>query len=296
MAKKSPLIPFSMTPASWGLKGDSRRIAEAEYIYTGEELARKLAEIKFTGADLQRELARIDLEHNHIDAYGYDHKLLQIEGRDLDERALLELGLKHQRITEYEFDKSAARLSAPKGRDRQIALLAVELKHDRIEQYDHDVKVAELLHSEGAARERAMLDIKHSHSMIDDFDYEVLVAQMDHADGKERDIAVLAVQYRHGKIDSHQMEKEAATLEERPWVRVIDSGFDPDQGPQGVYFEFDWNEYMILYLRMNGYTGPSEAAIIDNWFTDLCRAQGLGATNGGGGGFGNDVVPFRGTI
>ena len=31
MAKKTK-VPFSMMPASWGLKGKSRAIAEAEYI------------------------------------------------------------------------------------------------------------------------------------------------------------------------------------------------------------------------------------------------------------------------
>ena len=44
MAKKTKL-PFSMMPASWGLKGKSRAIAEAEYYYDGEELEKALAAI-----------------------------------------------------------------------------------------------------------------------------------------------------------------------------------------------------------------------------------------------------------
>ena len=47
MAKKTKL-PFSMMPASWGLKGKTRAIAEAEYYYEGEELEEVLAEL---GAD-----------------------------------------------------------------------------------------------------------------------------------------------------------------------------------------------------------------------------------------------------
>ena len=34
-----------MMPASWGLKGKTRAIAEAEYYYEGEELEKALAEI-----------------------------------------------------------------------------------------------------------------------------------------------------------------------------------------------------------------------------------------------------------
>ena len=37
MAKKTKL-PFSMMPASWGLSGKTRAVAEAEYYYDGEEL------------------------------------------------------------------------------------------------------------------------------------------------------------------------------------------------------------------------------------------------------------------
>ena len=44
--KKKTKIPFSMLPASWGLKGKSRAIAEAEYYYDGEDLEKALALIE----------------------------------------------------------------------------------------------------------------------------------------------------------------------------------------------------------------------------------------------------------
>ena len=49
-------LPFRMMPGSWGLKGKTRAIAEAEYYYQGEELAKKLAEIEADGDPLQTEL------------------------------------------------------------------------------------------------------------------------------------------------------------------------------------------------------------------------------------------------
>jgi hypothetical protein len=290
MSKKKPLVPFSMTPASWGLKGTSRLIAEAEYTLTGIELERRLAEIKLSDAELSRELAAIELRHNLIDAYTYDHRLLEIEGKGDDSLEVLKLGLKHLRMTQYEFDLAEAKLRHPrKSRERELALLEVEHRNDRIADNDYAEKRVEIEHpEEGPDRDRAMLEVKHSLGKVDDYDYALKLAALDYPEGKERDRIILDIKFKAGKVDEHEFEKEIATLDESPWVRVVDSGFDPEQGPTGVYFEFDWNEYMILYLRMNGYSGPTEASIIDSWFTDLCRAQGVAATTGNP----FEVVPF----
>ena len=60
MAKKSKL-PFSMMPASWGLKGKSRAIAEAEYYYDGEELEKALAAIDAETED-EKTVAEIEID------------------------------------------------------------------------------------------------------------------------------------------------------------------------------------------------------------------------------------------
>ena len=78
MAKKKK-IPFSMMPASWGLKGKSRAIAEAEYYYEGEDLEKALAE---------------------IDAETEDEKVL----------SALEIDLKNERIGKHEYDKRKAEI------------------------------------------------------------------------------------------------------------------------------------------------------------------------------------------
>lgn len=78
MAKKTKL-PFSMMPASWGLKGKSRAIAEAEYYYEGEDLEKALAE---------------------IDAESEDDKVL----------AALDIDLKNERVGRSEYDKRRAEI------------------------------------------------------------------------------------------------------------------------------------------------------------------------------------------
>ncbi len=79
MTKKTKL-PFSMMPASWGLKGKSRAIAEAEYYYEGEELEEILAEIN-AETDSDKELAKIEvqLKNGKIGQYEFDKKVAELK-------------------------------------------------------------------------------------------------------------------------------------------------------------------------------------------------------------------------
>ena len=79
MAKKTKL-PFSMMPASWGLKGKSRAVAEAEYYYTGIELEEALAEID-ADTDLDKEIAKLDVKFKNekIGKYEYDKALADLK-------------------------------------------------------------------------------------------------------------------------------------------------------------------------------------------------------------------------
>ena len=56
-----------------------------------------------------------------------------------------------------------------------------------------------------------------------------------------------------------------------PWVKVIEVHFDKDN-PQRGYFELDWNKDFVGLLGEAGYAGPTDEAIVDLWFNDLCRS------------------------
>ncbi len=79
MAKKTKL-PFSMMPASWGLKGKARAKAEAEYYYEGEELEKVLAGID-AETDEDKVIAEldIDLKNEKISQSDYDKKIAEIK-------------------------------------------------------------------------------------------------------------------------------------------------------------------------------------------------------------------------
>jgi len=60
MVKKTKL-PFSMMPASWGLKGKTRARAEAEYYYDGDELEKALAAID-AETEEEKTVAEIEID------------------------------------------------------------------------------------------------------------------------------------------------------------------------------------------------------------------------------------------
>lgn len=176
MPKKRRIIPFKLLPASWGLGGRAREEAEAHYYLDGEDLDRRLLDIRYADEPARLARARLDLDF----AYG------------------------------------------------------------RIDEFAHAVKIAEMEHPEP---------------------------------GVERDLAVLEVEWRLNRIDKNAYEKRRATLKQEPWIGIVDHGFDPSQGINGVYFEFDWNDYWIEYLKLNGYVGFDEDQLVEHWFSDVCRAQ-----------------------
>jgi hypothetical protein len=55
-----------------------------------------------------------------------------------------------------------------------------------------------------------------------------------------------------------------------PWVNVVKAHIDPNNPKEG-YFELEWNPAFVRYLMAHGYNAPTAEAIVDMWFTELCR-------------------------
>ena len=75
---------------------------------------------------------------------------------------------------------------------------------------------------------------------------------------------------RNKKTKEMLSEKEEATQNGKPYVRVIEVKLQENQPSQG-YFELDWNQHFVQSLRDSGYYGASDEEIVDQWFTSLCR-------------------------
>ena len=105
-------IPFSWLPASWGLKGKSRELAEAEYYLTGYELdiAKARIEHGLESPAFTKSVLDIDLAYGKISAYDHDMRLAEIDNADEIALALtkLDVDLKHNRISAQEHERKTA--------------------------------------------------------------------------------------------------------------------------------------------------------------------------------------------
>lgn len=55
-----------------------------------------------------------------------------------------------------------------------------------------------------------------------------------------------------------------------PFVEIVSQTFSEEGG---VQLRLDWNKPFIDYLKKNGFTGPSEESIVDNWLISLSRER-----------------------
>ena len=65
-------------------------------------------------------------------------------------------------------------------------------------------------------------------------------------------------------------EKEIATKDGVPYVKVLDTKVDADNPKMG-YFELDWNKHFVTNLKEHGFSGNSDEEIVDHWFSVLCN-------------------------
>ena len=83
--------------------------------------------------------------------------------------------------------------------------------------------------------------------------------------GKDKEIAKAKYE-----LDGKELDKKLADIEDKPWVTVLDTHFDP-KNPKKGYFELDWNESFITMLTSNGYSGVTDDETVNKWFDDLCK-------------------------
>lgn len=86
---------------------------------------------------------------------------------------------------------------------------------------------------------------------------------------REQDLRLSELDLEFGHIKEEEHAKKIATLNNEPYVRVVN--VDLDEGAPGTgHFELDFNEHFVEFLANNGYEGVEEGEIVDAWFNDLC--------------------------
>lgn len=143
--------------------------------------------------------------------------------------------------------------------------------YHNLEGYELEVRLAEINH-EGNDLLTALADIDKAWGLIDEHEWmrRHIVAT---TTGTDQQIELIKLDIEENRIEKREGEKQIASLLNEPWVSIVEEGLDPQQGPSGFYFVFDWNDHWIALLREHGYEGMNEEELMEKWFTDVCRNE-----------------------
>jgi len=144
-----------------------------------------------------------------------------------------------------------------------------------LEAYALERRLLELRVNDNDSLNHALLDLDERYERISAYDAARQRIELAHPVGVDYDLAMLEVEHRFSKITTIEYQKRCASIKNEPWIAIVDSGFDPEQGIEGVFFEFDWNQQWIDYLRANGCVGHSDEQVVDDWFSLVCRSYNV---------------------
>jgi hypothetical protein len=174
---------------------------------------------------------------------------------------------------EEELDRALAKIAHRNQSAFARQNLDIDLRYGHLNQYQYEHKVAEHEIADRDLLAIRKLEIDVVHDKISAYDAGRQKVNLTTLPGVDREVALLEVECKFDKLSQSDFEKQRATLKDEPWIAIISSGFDPEQGLDGVFFEFDWNERWIEFLKLNGYVGHNQDQIVDDWFTDVCRSH-----------------------
>lgn len=173
----------------------------------------------------------------------------------------------------YDGEKLDRRLNEIRGLTAPRYSIDLDHKYGRIDAYEHQKKITEL-QPDPALRTTELLGVELAFHKISEYDYDKQIAEFE-VEGASREAALLKVEFKHAKITENAYEKELATLEERPWIKVVNDGFTTDtpDGRPSFTLELEWNTYWVEYLRIHGYVGADETEVVERWFQDTIQHQ-----------------------
>jgi len=188
------------------------------------------------------------------DAYAIAEANYEYEGEEL-ERALAAIQYRNN----------------PKALARQ--LIEIDFRYERISAYVYEHRVAEADILDPKLLAIRKLEIEVNNERITPYEAARAKVNFTIEPGVERDIALLDVDFQFNRIKKPEYEKQRASLKQEPWVAIVNSGFNLEEGIDGVFFEFDWNSKWIEFLKLNGYVGHTDEQIVEDWFADVCRSH-----------------------
>jgi len=153
-----------------------------------------------------------------------------------------------------------------KGKSRAIAQAEYYLTG-----YDLDVELAKIEHGPDSAEfTKAVLAIDLRYGKISAYDRDIRLSEIEFTDDVALTLAKLAIDLKHNRISPQEHERKVADAKNEPYMAMPKISWDP-KDPTQTYFELDYNEAFVEFLRGNGYAGTDEDCI-NRWLNDVCNS------------------------
>lgn len=153
-----------------------------------------------------------------------------------------------------------------KGKTRDIAQAEYELSGLEL-----DMRLAEIKYDDPKAQKLAQLDARLKHKAIDLYDYDVEYNRVRLEGDAQLDEVLLNIDLKHHRISKQEHDRKLADLRGEPWVAMPDMKWDPAD-PSKSYFQLDYNDHFVTYLRANNYQGTTDEQVVERWLNDVCRS------------------------
>jgi hypothetical protein len=168
----------------------------------------------------------------------------------------------------YDLDLRIAVLESENDIEYQLKKLDIQRQYDHISQYDYELQKNELIADNKTELARLNAETEFKHNNISEYDYR-LAKLPGETDSVEWQLAKLELDLEFKLITDYEMEKQAAELRHEPWVSMPKINWDPVDDKKN-FFELDYNDYFLEFLKANGYNGTEEE-VINHWLNDICR-------------------------
>lgn len=149
-----------------------------------------------------------------------------------------------------------------KGEELERTLLNIEFPDYQVRHTDNGYRLADL-----------ELRKRYNHISDREYDFSKLTLESTEADKEtlEYKTDFLELKKKYHEITELGYSKELATLNEEPWVNILDSAINYNSEGSGLEINLDWNVFFIEELVKNGYSGATEPEIVDEWFNAVCK-------------------------
>lgn len=152
------------------------------------------------------------------------------------------------------------------GKTRLIAQAEYELTGLEL-----DLRLAEIQHDDPKAQALAKLDVRLKHKQIDAYEHDVETTKLKLEGDPLLNQLLLNVDLTHHRISQQEHDRKLADLKGEPWVNMPDMKWDPSD-PTKSYFQLDYNDHFVTFLRSHNYTGVTDEQVVERWLNDVCRS------------------------